>query len=57
MFVVEGFDCIPVCFLVVFLVPLCVYMLFPYLLFVIGYVLVNFSVEYRYLRVVGICAS
>ena len=57
MFVVEGFDCIPVCFLVVFLVPLCVYMLFPYLLFVIGYVLVNFSVEYCYLRVVGICAS
>ena len=53
-FTVKGFNGIPIGVLVMFIVPWCIHMGFPYILFVFGYVLIYFVVEFRYEGVIGI---
>ena len=56
-FVVEGFNGIPVGVLIVFVVPWCIHMGFPDVLFMFGYVLIYFVVEFGDEGVIGIDVS
>ena len=56
-FIVERFYCLPVCVLVMYMIPGCVYAIFPKLLFVFSEVAVYFLVEFCYVRVVGVGVS